>query len=146
MATEHNFKRFFREFEQEFKDKKKDILDDLVGIALQTYTDIMTMSPVDTGLFRHSNILTIDTMSDEVPGTPQGAAPQGQVDLARLEEAKALLEGINPLKFKTGFEIWITNNLEYATAILHGHSLQAPNNIYAAALVVAEKRLKELAA
>ena len=87
-------------------------------IALDVFTEVIMMSPVDTGRFRGNWQCAI------------GSAPSGILELddktgtAVLAKAQAEALGL-----KAGQTIFLVNNLPYAQALEYGHSQQAPGGM-----------------
>lgn len=89
------------------------------AIALEALKRLVQRSPVDTGLFRNSWQVGLDTINTATgsPGTNGGGALTDGA--AALSQARA------------GQTIAITNSLPYAERLEDGWSQQAPNGIVA---------------
>jgi hypothetical protein len=112
-------------------------------IALQVPADLQTMSPVDTGLYRASHTLTLGAPSDAPPyGEEGGKGKMAKEAAEALDKAHQTLSGITKIP-KGGLKVFITNNLAYAEALEHGHSLQAPSGVYALANRLALHYIKQ---
>lgn len=74
--------------------------------VLESYSRMVTRSPVDTGLFKGSWGIQ--------KGSPYSVQPGG------MEVA---------LEWKDDGSMFIANNLPYAVALEYGHSKQAPNGV-----------------
>lgn len=112
-------------------------------IALEVFTEVIMMSPVDTGRFRGNWQVAIGDnpsfdleveVTDHASGGPGGvlAKVNGQV-----------------MQLKFGNTIWLVNNLPYAVALEYGHSSQAPGGMVRLTVQkwhpIVEKVAKELA-
>ena len=88
-------------------------------IALDSFTSVITISPVDTGLFRGNWQPGI--------GAPPGGVletldPTGAISIGAVEARVA--------EFKPGEVIYLANNLPYAERLEDGYSkIQAPNGM-----------------
>ena len=94
------------------------------AVIVSGLKDIQTRSPVDTGLFRASTILSaVD------PDDARFRSVQETTTTARLGEGQEQLS-----LFDDNERIWVawfSNNLPYARAIEHGHSRQkAPQGVF----------------
>lgn len=87
-------------------------------IALDVFTEVIMMSPVDTGRFRGNWQVAIGTMPS---GTLELDDKAGTAVLAKAQ-AEAL-------GLKAGQTIFLVNNLPYAEALEFGHSQQAPGGM-----------------
>lgn len=85
-------------------------------VTLDLATQLIQMSPVDTGRFRNNWYLSLGVGPNVATNT--GADKSGSAALSRIGS------GLNGLKF--GTTIWVTNNLPYATRLEYGYSQQAP--------------------
>lgn len=88
-------------------------------IAIAMLNEVVLRSPVDTGRFRGSHIVSIGA---PVFTETQQADPTGA---ATLNEGISRLSGLEP--FTT---VYIQTNLPYAERLENGHSKQAPAGIY----------------
>ena len=96
-------------------------------IALDVWTGVVKMSPVDTGRFRGSWHLTEGHTDTSVKpkgkhGYPQPPALRGNSDNFAVS--------------------WITNNLPYAVSLEEGHSGQAPHGMVRVTLASVEAQLE----
>ena len=94
----------------------QDKLDALPGkIALELLASVVRKSPVDTGLFRSSWRVSMNSVDATVSA------------IATLD---ALAAGREMLRtFRTADTIYITNSLEYARKLEYGWSKQAPQGM-----------------
>lgn len=87
-------------------------------IALDMFSELILMSPVDTGLFRGNWQPAI------------GAAPEGVVELKDKDGNTVIAKlGGTVAGLKIGDTIMMVNNLPYAVALEEGHSKQAPKGM-----------------
>ena len=84
-------------------------------IAIDVFSEVVMMSPVDTGRFRGNWQVAI------------GRVPQGTLELydkaGTATISKVQAEALN---LKAGQVIYLVNNLPYAIPLEYGHSSQAP--------------------
>ncbi|MCH7394186.1 HK97 gp10 family phage protein [Acinetobacter dispersus] len=85
------------------------------NIVMDTVQSLVVSSPVDTGAYRSSHIVSIDSVDMGLRG-PEANANQ---DAA-----------IQSVKIKLGNLIYIQNNQPYAERLENGWSDQAPQGIY----------------
>lgn len=84
-------------------------------ITLDAFSNVIMMSPVDTGRFRGN----WQTASGNVPsGTIEAVDPSGAIVIAKVQGVTA---GMQP-----GDVIYMANNLPYAQRLEDGYSKQAP--------------------
>lgn len=88
-------------------------------IAIALLNEIVLRSPVDTGRFRGNNIVSV--------GAPvyTSAMPADQSGSPTIQRGVGALTGLEPFT-----QVYIQNNLPYASALEDGHSQQAPAGIY----------------
>lgn len=89
-------------------------------IALAMLNEIVLRSPVDTGRFRGNNIVSVGA---PVYASSESLDPSGSETIQRGLSA---MSGLEPYT-----QVYIQNNLPYATALEDGHSKQAPGGVYA---------------
>lgn len=89
-------------------------------IALAMLNEIVLRSPVDTGRFRGNNIVSVGA---PVYASSENLDPSGSETIQRGLSA---MSGLEPYT-----QVYIQNNLPYATALEDGHSKQAPGGVYA---------------
>ncbi len=91
-------------------------------LGFTALSGVIQRSPVDTGRFRASNRIAINTTNlstaAESEGNPLAAGAAGGAEISRANVALRQL--------KWGDSIHITNNLPYAHALENGSSQQAP--------------------
>ena len=92
-------------------------------ISLDMFTEVIMMSPVDTGRFR-GNWQT--AVGDAPSGTVELLDPDGNTVIAKASGAVA--------DMKPGDVIYMANNLPYAEALEDGWSGQAPGGMVALTL------------
>ncbi|PPC35960.1 hypothetical protein [Acinetobacter baumannii] len=89
--------------------------DHVKHIVMDTVQSLVNLSPVDTGAYRASHIVSI------------GSGDYG----TREPETNAVQDAaIQAVKFKLGSLIYIQNNQPYAERLENGWSDQAPQGIY----------------
>ncbi|MFV3314117.1 HK97 gp10 family phage protein [Pseudomonas sp. NY15374] len=89
-------------------------------IAMAMLNEIVLRSPVDTGRFRGNNIVSVGA---PVYTTTESLDKSGGETIQRGLSA---MSGLEPYT-----QVFIQNNLPYATALEDGHSKQAPGGAYA---------------
>ncbi|MEJ5903790.1 HK97 gp10 family phage protein [Pseudomonas kermanshahensis] len=89
-------------------------------IALAMLNEIVLRSPVDTGRFRGNNIVSVGA---PVYTNSANVDPSGS---ETIQQGVWATTGLEPFT-----QVFIQNNLPYATALEDGHSQQAPGGIYA---------------
>ena len=119
-------------------------------VALDIFKDIIVASPVDSGAYRASHQIAMNTPSEEVVEVPKGQK------LSKAESKKKAMEQAKNLsQFNTTDTIWISNNLPYAEKIEYGgyndgpkvtggypsQMKNGPAGVYRLAIQKAEKRL-----
>ena len=110
-----------------FADVVEEDIDNMVkGFALTCYRNIITISPVDTGRFRASHILSHATPDYTI--MPEGSLGMSfPSDETLIADADSILKAIP----KGGLtSLYIQTNLPYAQALENGHSKQASAGIY----------------
>ena len=96
-------------------DVSKAAEDHVKNIVMDTVQSLVNLSPVDTGAYRASHIVSV------------GSADYG----VREPETNAVQDAaIQAVKFKLGSLIYIQNNQPYAERLEDGWSDQAPQGIY----------------
>lgn len=93
-------------------------------IALALLNEVIERSPVDTGRFRGSHIVSI---GQPVYAVTTELDPTGSGSLSR---GKAALSGLEPYT-----AVFIQTNLPYAERLENGHSKKAPDGIYDLAFI-----------
>lgn len=89
-------------------------------IALAMLNEIVLRSPVDTGRFRGNNIVSVGA---PVYTNSANVDPSGS---ETIQQGVRATTGLEPFT-----QVFIQNNLPYATALEDGHSQQAPGGIFA---------------
>lgn len=102
-------------------------------IALDLLKKLTMKSPVDTGRFRANWMVGIGG-ADEATVDTEEKLPHGSPSPSAMARALGVVS-----EYKTLKQIHISNNLPYAAALEHGHSMQAP-------LGVAEISVEEIEA
>ena len=87
-------------------------------IALDLFTSVILMSPVDEGRFRGNWQVAINNVPS---GTVETLDPSGQAAIARVQASVQ--------NFQSGQVIYLVNNLPYARRLEYGWSKQAPNGM-----------------
>lgn len=96
-------------------DVTKTAEDQVKKITMDTVQSLVVSSPVDTGAYRASHIVSIGSGEYGVRGPETNA----------VQDA-----AIQAVKFKLGNLVYIQNNLPYAERLENGWSDQAPQGIY----------------
>lgn len=100
-------------------------------IASQILTEVVKMSPVDTGRFRNNNLVSIGSAYFGTTGSDKGAKlPRGSTNGVGSHDdgMMTLNSNVQSIKYPV---IYIQNNLPYAERLESGYSGQAPAGIYA---------------
>lgn len=84
-------------------------------IVIDTVQSLVVSSPVDTGAYRSSHIVSIDSVDMGLRGHETNANQDA---------------AIQAVKIKLGNLVYIQNNLPYAERLENGWSDQAPQGIY----------------
>ena len=96
-------------------DVAKSVQDQVKKITMDTVQSLVNLSPVDTGAYRASHIVSIGSGDYGIRGPETNA----------VQDA-----AIQAVKFKLGSLIYIQNNQPYAERLENGWSDQAPQGIY----------------
>jgi hypothetical protein len=96
-------------------DVAKTVEDKVKKITMETVQSLVVSSPVDTGAYRASHIVSIGSGEYGVRGPETNA----------VQDA-----AIQAVKFKLGSLVYIQNNQPYAERLDNGWSDQAPQGIY----------------
>lgn len=110
-----NFEDVINQWVEETQVKIDDILQDIVILIGK---NVITLSPVDTGLFKGNWQLSIDSGSS---GVIDRLDPSGSAALAELS-SKANM-------FTAGQIAYIQNHLDYGYDLEYGSSKQAPDGV-----------------
>ncbi len=116
-----NFGEFSKGLDK-FLDKEVDeaFIDLKNNIALDIFSGLVRVSPVDKGRFRGGWSTSLDNPSDFIP-------PEGLSSYPAPDESTAL----TPIAGGEARQmIWITNNLPYGATLNDGHSKQAPAGFF----------------
>lgn len=104
-----------------FTDKSNENIDKAVRkISLETFRNVIVMSPVDTGRFRGNWQTSIGA---PVSGTVELVDPSGQMTVAQVAG--------DTQRMSAGDVIFMVNNLPYGPRLENGWSNQAPNGMVA---------------
>ena len=143
MAIKHNYSQFIASVKIDVKKRELQDVETVKRLAFETFTDIINRGPVDTGLFRSAHALTITAPSVVKPKViRRSAGTSGPLTTATREaQAKTSLAFIKTLESR---RIFITNNLDYAQTLEHGHSDQAPNGVYRLAAMRTQQKINAL--
>lgn len=127
-----NINEFMRETNAEIEKLQKKQVSEAKQIVLGAYSGVLDKSPVDTSLFKHNHIITVNSKTNKTKDESNNINENGNI--------------INTAKFAHNDTLTIQNNLEYADALEAGHSSQASAGVYGVteALVkkVISKRIK----
>lgn len=110
-----DFGRQVQRWSQETERKLRDVLQ---KAALDAFSEVVLMSPVDTGRFRGNWMPSVGTA---LSGYGDAVDPSGNGVIA---SAAATVEGAD-----LGDVIWMVNNLPYAKRLEDGWSGQAPGGM-----------------
>lgn len=133
----HNGNQVKKEIEKSFKDIKSFVDDEKQKIILTALSDLMTLSPVDSGTYRASHVLSAGIPSNEIKERKGGVAAGG-IDFASYQEAESK---INNLKDRF---VFITNNCKYSERIEYGDANRTPQAVYATAEQRAANNIEKL--
>ena len=133
----HNGNQVKKEIEKSFKDIKSFVDDEKQKIILTALTDLMTLSPVDSGTYRASHVLSAGMPSNEIKERKGGVAAGG-IDFASFQEAESKIRNL-----KDRF-VFIVNNLKYAEKVEYGDAKRIPHAVYATAEQRAENNIQNL--
>ena len=90
-------------------------------VTLETTAELIEATPVDTGWARANWVPNINERFDKTAGTRQNAE-RGTVDISAQQQGKIDVL----IRYKLPDTIFVSNNVEYISALNDGHSLQAP--------------------
>jgi len=102
------------------------------AVALQTFSNIIQASPVDTGRFRANWQATINAPASNTLNTTQST-------VANISVTKATQQ------YKIDKVLFLTNNLDYAERLEYGYSQQAPSGWVRTNVINAQKALDKFA-
>ena len=98
----------------------KDAEDLTKKIAIDTLQQVITRSPVDTGAYRNSHRVSLNSADNSQ--VPIGTSKSG---------SEALADGAAKIAtLKLGGMLYVQNNLPYGMKLENGHSKQAPLGVY----------------
>ena len=97
----------------------EDVDDFSKKVAGEMLQQVVTRSPVDTGAFRGNHRVGV--------GSVDTTADKSQTENTAIQRGIATIQAGGGL----GKIVYISNSLPYATKIEFGHSMQAPNGVYA---------------
>lgn len=115
--------QFMRQMDLFIEDAKKAQRKQYRAAVLALFTRIVMRTPVDKGVLRNNWYVSFTGYSE---ATTPNAAPTGGAAINRAKDA--IRTGIAASEYLPE-EVFITNNLPYATAIEYGHSGQAPEGM-----------------
>lgn len=121
-----NIAQFIKETNAEIKKLQEKQVSEAKKIVLGAYSEILHLSPVDTSLFKHNHIITVNTKTSKTKDVSDNIAKNNAI--------------VNSANFKHNDTITIQNNLTYADALEAGHSKQAPAGVYG----IAEERVRKV--
>ncbi|MFH2125547.1 MAG: hypothetical protein ABIK12_03470 [Pseudomonadota bacterium] len=118
MATPRTFTKDLKQFRENLSNR---LAVNVVAIITTIFTDLVMMTPVDTGRARASWRIGIGApdLSCEPPGSYGSGIPTGQTEK---------LKGLT-LRDLAHVAIYITNSVEYIVPLEYGHSQQAPGGM-----------------
>ncbi len=129
MADQLEFKKDLIKFAT---DLNAEVKETVKKVAVDIFTDIVLTSPVDTGAYRASHQLAINTVSDKVVKPEKGRKFQ-----KRGATTRAMKQLKNIKKYTTKDVIWISNNLPYAKVLEFGDSTD--RKVYATYILAIQK-------
>ena len=88
-------------------------------VAGEVLQQVVTRSPVDSGAFRGNHRVGV--------GSVDTTADKSQTENTAIQRGVATIQAGGGI----GKIVYISNSLPYATKIEFGHSMQAPNGVYA---------------
>lgn len=88
-------------------------------VAGEMLQQVVTRSPVDSGAFRGNHRVGV--------GSVDTTADKSQTENTAIQRGVATIQSGGGI----GKIVYISNSLPYATKIEFGHSMQAPNGVYA---------------
>lgn len=88
-------------------------------VAGEMLSQVVTRSPVDSGAYRGNHRVGV--------GSVDTTADKSQTENTAIQRGVATIQAGGGL----GKIVYISNSLPYATKIEFGHSMQAPNGVYA---------------
>ena len=88
-------------------------------VAGEVLQQVVTRSPVDSGAFRGNHRVSV--------GSVDTTADKSQTENTAIQRGVATIQAGGGI----GKIVYISNSLPYATKIEFGHSMQAPNGVYA---------------
>ncbi|NAW34999.1 HK97 gp10 family phage protein [Halomonas alimentaria] len=107
---------FLDEIEQDLTERQKDMASFALG-------RIISASPVDTGAYRQSHTVSIDSEDHSTTASTEA-------------EGKATIASLN-VPYST---VYIQSNSPYGERLEHGHSQQAPAGVYGNAALATKER------
>lgn len=88
-------------------------------VAGEILSQVVTRSPVDSGAYRGNHRVGV--------GSVDTTADKSQTENTAIQRGVATIQAGGGI----GKIVYISNSLPYATKIEFGHSMQAPNGVYA---------------
>lgn len=122
-----NIDEFTMDMNKEIKKLQEEQVSKAKQVVLGTYAQILDRSPVDTSLFKHNHIITVNSTTNETKDKSNN-----------INKNNAQ---INKAKFNNGMTLTIQNNLAYADALEAGHSSQATAGVYGVTERLVQKEL-----
>lgn len=144
MTIQHNFPEVKAQLDAIFAAWAKEKMAAVRKVVLQSYSDILRVSPVATGRFRGSHSLSV---SEAHPNNAPAGLTNGEYSQAardNLASATSTLAGVSRIPGQMSF--FIVNNLPYAASLEEGSSQQAPAGVYSVAAQRAERLIHRMAA
>lgn len=121
-----NISKFLSDTNAEIKKLQEKQVKEAKVIVLTAYSQILDLSPVDTSLFKHNHIITVNSKTSKTKDISDNTSQNKS--------------NINTAKFKHNDNITIQNNLKYGNALESGHSHQAPAGVYG----ITEERMRKV--
>lgn len=111
-------------------------------VSLEAFTEVILMSPVDTGRFRGNWQVAVGPQLSITSIPEHYVDPSGAQGIAEVSAVTATLHA--------GDTIWLVNNLPYARRLEYGWSQQAPGGMVRLTAQrwqpIVDKAVKEIAA
>lgn len=104
---------------------EEDLVEQQKDMAAYALNRIISASPVDSGAYRRSHVVTVDS---EDHTTQSATEAEGQAEIQSLSKPYGVLT--------------IQSNSPYGERLEHGHSQQAPAGVYGRAVLATKARFR----
>lgn len=132
-----NFNSFFRDTNREIERLQVQQKQKAKEIVITAYSEVMQRSPVDKGNFKGNNLLTYNS---KAPANQTRINPKAKEDNSMHSDDVISLHAI---KWRTGDQIYIQNNLVYANKLEAGYSPQATGGVYGISSQIIKRKIRE---